>query len=154
MRRRDVLCALGTAALSAGAASAQPAEPLRRIGILMPYAEDDPEPQTMVAAFRERLQQLGWTTGRDLRIDYRWAGAEVGRIRQAAKELVALQPDVILGRSTGVTAMLHQETTIIPIVFVLVGDPVGDGFVVTLAQPGGNITGFTNAEASAAGKWL
>jgi putative ABC transport system substrate-binding protein len=149
-----VLCALGTAALSAGAASAQPAEPLRRIGILMPFAEDDPEPQAMVAAFRERLQQLGWTTGREVRIDYRWTGAEAGRIRQAAKELVALQPDVIFGRATGVIAMPHQETAIIPIVFVLVSDPVGDGLVATLARPGGNITGFTNSEASAAGKWL
>jgi putative ABC transport system substrate-binding protein len=149
-----VLCAVGTAALSAGAASAPTAEPLRRIGILMPYAEDDPEPQAMVAAFRERLQQLGWTTGREVRIDYRWTGAEAGRIRQAAKEIVALQPDVIFGRATGAIAVLHQETTTIPIVFVLVSDPVGDGFVATMARPGGNITGFTSAEASLAGKWL
>jgi hypothetical protein len=149
-----VLCAVGTAALSAGAASAPTAEPLRRIGILMPYAEDDPEPQAMVAAFRERLQQLGWTTGREVRIDYRWTGAEAGRIRQAAKEIVALQPDVNFGRATGAIAVLHQETTTIPIVFVLVSDPVGDGFVATMARPGGNSTGFTSAEASLAGKWL
>jgi ABC-type uncharacterized transport system substrate-binding protein len=133
---------------------AQPADRIRRIGVLIPFAESDAEAQAQVTAFREQLQQLGWTDGRNVRIDYRWAVGEVGRIRTFAKELVELQPDVILSRTTSVTAALLQETRTIPIVFVVVSDPVGDGIVASMARPGGNATGFTNIEASLGGKWV
>jgi len=127
---------------------------MRRIGVLIPFAESDTEAQTQVAAFQEGLQKLGWTDGRNLRFDYRWAGGDVARIRAFAKELVGLQPDVILGRTTPVTKALLQESRTIPIVFVVVSDPVGDGFVASLARPGGNVTGFTNVESSLGSKWL
>ena len=157
MRRREFITALGAAAATAAwplAARAQRAEPLRRVGVLIPYAESDAESQAEVAAFREQLGKLGWTDGRNVRIDVRWAGGEVGRFRALAKDLVSLQPDVILSRTTPVTAALVQESRTTPIVFVNVADPIGPGFVASMKQPGGNVTGFTNLEPSLGGKYV
>ena len=153
MRRREFITLIGGAA-AAWPLAARAQQPMRRIGALTPFAEGDAVAQADVTAFRERLQQLGWTDGRNVRVDYRWAAGEVGRIRTYAKELVALQPDVILARTTPVTAALLQETRTIPIVFVGVSDPVGAGFAASIARPGGSATGFTNVEASLGGKWV
>ena len=122
--------------------------------MLMPLAATDPGMKLQVAAFVRQLQELGWAEGRNLRIDYRWAAGDAGRMQVFAKELVALQPHVILGRSTPVTAALLKQTRTIPIVFAVVSDPVGERFVKSLARPGGNVTGFTNVESSLTGKWL
>jgi putative ABC transport system substrate-binding protein len=127
---------------------------MKRIGVLIPFAESDAEAQGQVTAFRKELQHLGWTEGRNVHIDYRWAAGQVGRLQTFAKELVALQPDVIVTRATPTTAAVLKETRTIPIVFVVVSDPVGDDLVASLARPGGNVTGFTNVEASLGGKWL
>ena len=155
MRRREFISLFGGAAVAWPlAARAQPAERVRRIGILFPLAESDAEAQDAFAAFRQNLTQLGWTDGRNARIDVRWATGDVGRIQTYAKDLVALQPDVILVRATPGAAALHQETRTIPIVFVGASDPVGSGFVASIARPGGNVTGFTNVEASVGGKWV
>src|SRR5262245_51204335 len=118
------------------------------------YAEDDLEARSRLAAFMQALAVLGWTEGRNLRTDIRWSAGDVNRASTFAKELVALQPEVILSNTTPVTAALHRETRIIPIVFLVVSDPIGSGFVETLARPGGNITGFINLEASLVEKWL
>jgi len=136
------------------AARAQQSARIPRIGLLMGYAESDPTAQPFVAAFVQGLQQLGWTDGRNIRIVYRWAVADVNQIQKFAKELVEIQPDVILANSTPVTAALHQKTGSIPIVFATVSDPVGAGFVNNLAHPGGNVTGFMIFEYSMGGKWL
>jgi putative ABC transport system substrate-binding protein len=136
------------------AARAQQVDRIRRVGLLVPFAESDLEAQTQIAAFLDALRTLGWTEGRNVRIDYRWAARDAARIRASARELVALQPDVILARTTPVTAALQNETRTIPIVFVVVSDPVGDGLVASVARPGGNVTGFTNVDASLGGKWL
>ena len=155
MKRRDFITLLGgTAVAWPLPLMAQQPERMQRVGALIPYAESDAESQAEVAAFRERLQQLGWTDGRNVRIDLRWAGGDAGRIRTLAKELVELQPDVILARTTPVTAALLQETRTTPIVFVNVADPVGPGFVASMARPGGNVTGFTNLEPSLGGKYV
>lgn len=153
MKRREFI-SLGLAAAAwPSVARAQP-ERERRIGILIPLAESDAQAQTEVLAFREQLQHFGWTEGRNARIDRRWAAGDVGRIQTYAKELVALQPDVILTRTTPVTAAVLRGTRSIPIVFVGVSDPVGSGFAASMARPGGNATGFTNVEASMGGKWV
>jgi putative ABC transport system substrate-binding protein len=136
------------------AAREQQADRIRRVGFLIPFAESDVEAQTQIAAFLGALRTLGWNEGRNVRIDYRWAAQDTARIRTFAKELVELQPDVILARTTPVTAALQHETRTIPIVFVVVSDPVGDGLVASVAHPGGNVTGFTNVDASLGGKWL
>jgi putative ABC transport system substrate-binding protein len=136
------------------AVRAQQAERAKRIGVLMGWAESDPEAQAALAAFVEGLQQLGWVDGRNLRIERRWAGGDAARMRGFAKELAELQPDMILANTTPATAALHKETQVIPVVFVIVSDPVGAGFVASLPQPGGNITGFINVETSMAGKWM
>lgn len=136
------------------AAGAQQADRIRRVGLLIPFAESDVEAQTQIAAFLEALRTLGWNEGRNVRLDYRWAAQDSARIRASAKELVQLEPDVILTRTTPVTAALKAETHTIPIVFVVVSDPVGDGLVASVARPGGNVTGFTNVDASLGGKWL
>jgi putative ABC transport system substrate-binding protein len=133
---------------------AQQADRIRRIGLLIPFAESDVEAQAQIAAFHEALRTLGWNEGRNVRIDYRWAAQDTARIRAFAKELVELQPDVILARTTPVTAALQKETRTIPIVFAVVSDPVGDGLVASLARPGGNVTGFTNVDASLGSRWL
>jgi len=146
---------LGTAAVVRPlAAHAQRTDRVRRIGVLMSDAESDPEAQSHAAAIRQGLQELGWTDGRNVRIDYRWAAGEVGPMRAFARELVELQPNAIIGRSTPVIAALLRETRGVPIVFTTVSDPIGSGFVESLAHPGGNITGFTNFESSIGGKWL
>ena len=128
---------------------------MRRIGVLMGYPENDSEGQALIAAFREGLQKLGWTEGRNIRIDTRWATpADAEAMQRFAKELVALQPDLILSSTTPTTAALLQQTRTIPIVFATVADPVGSGFVASLSRPGGNVTGFPLSEGSLGGKWL
>ena len=120
----------------------------------MSYAESDSDAQAWYAAFREGLQKLGWTEGRNIRIDYRWSSLDAELMRRFSKELVALQPELALSSSTPTTAALLQETRTIPIIFANASDPVGSGFIASLARPGGNVTGFTNLEGSMAGKWL
>ena len=156
MRRREFITLLGGAAAAWPlAARGQQADRVWRIGALMGYAESDPEAQTNVAAFREGLQKLGWTEGHKIRMDTRWVPPEnAGPREQFAKELIALQPDLILSHTTPTTAALLRETRTIPIIFASVSDPIGSGFVATLSRPGGNVTGFTTIEASLGGKWL
>jgi putative tryptophan/tyrosine transport system substrate-binding protein len=127
---------------------------MRRIGVLMGFAESDHEAQSWVAAFREELQKLGWTEGRNIEIDTRWATADVESMQRFAKELVTLQLDLILTSSTPATAAMLQQTRTTPVIFVWVADPVGSGFVASLARPGGNVTGFTPLEGSLGGKWV
>ncbi|HVD83931.1 MAG TPA: ABC transporter substrate-binding protein [Bradyrhizobium sp.] len=156
MKRRDFITLLGGAAAAWPlAARAQQADRMRRIGVLMGYAESDLEVQAHIAAFREGLQKLGWTEGRNIQIDTRWAAPDdAASMRRFAKELVALQPDVILSNTTPTTTALLQQTLTIPIVFAIVADPIGSGFVASFARPGGNVTGFTFTEPTMAGKWL
>lgn len=155
MKRREVIKLIGSAAVSWPlAVRAQQHDEVRRIGVLVNVAADDPEAQTSIAAFKQALQQLGWSEGRNLRIDFRGAAGDPERMQAFAKELVSLQPHVILTRSTPVTAALLKQTHTIPIVFTVVSDPVGEHFVESLARPGGNATGFTNVEFSLTGKWL
>jgi putative ABC transport system substrate-binding protein len=120
----------------------------------MSLAESDPEAQSRVAAFRKGLQAAGWAEGRNVRIDIRWAASDAALMQRFAKELVALQPDLILSHNTPTTANLLQQTRTIPIIFVVVSDPVGSGFVASFPRPGGNVAGFTNIEPTMAGKWL
>jgi putative ABC transport system substrate-binding protein len=128
---------------------------MRRVGVLMGYAEADPEATVLLADFTQALSEFGWVEGRNLRLEVRWAPANAELMRTFAKELVSLQPDVILTNSTPVTAALKRETSTIPIVFAVVADPVGSGFVASLPRPGGNITGFGSLdEGSMASKWL
>jgi putative ABC transport system substrate-binding protein len=135
-------------------AEAQPSERLRRIGVLLYLQENDPEARTYVAAFLQGLQKLGWTVGRNVQIDYRWTAGDADRVRKYAVELVALAPDVILTAGGTHVGPLQQATRSVPIVFVQVTDPVGGGFVNSLARPGGNATGFTNFEFDISTKWL
>jgi putative tryptophan/tyrosine transport system substrate-binding protein len=136
------------------AARAQQTERVRRVGVLMGADETDPQRRAWLSAFTQGLAELGWTNGRNLRMDVRWAGDNIDRIRTLAKELADQQPDVIFSHTTPVTAALQRQARTIPIVFVFVGDPVGEGFVVGLPRPGGNITRFIPQEAAMAGKWL
>jgi putative ABC transport system substrate-binding protein len=156
MKRREFLSVVGGAVAAWPLAGrAQPADRIRRIGILFGgFAADDPEPQARMAVFRQGLQQFGWADGRNLRIDYRIGGGDADRVRAHALELIGLTPDLIVANSTPALAALQKETRSIPIVFVNVADPVAIGFVASLANPGGNITGFTNFEESMGGKWL
>ena len=155
MRRREFITLLGSAAAAWPlAAHAQQAERVRRVGVLMGQAADDPQGKARVAAFLQGLQQLGWTDGRNVRIDIRWTRGNPDEIRKYAAELVALAPDVILGSGSPAVGPLLQTTRTVPIVFAAVIDPVGAGFVDSLARPGGNATGFTNFEYSTSGKWL
>jgi putative tryptophan/tyrosine transport system substrate-binding protein len=152
MRRREFIVLLGGAwPLSA---RAQQAERMRRIGVLMAYAASDSEAQDYLAAFRETLQKLGWTEGRNIEIETRWAALEPKAMQQFAKELVSLQPDLILSQTAPTTVALLQQTRTIPVIFGIASDPVGSGFVASLARPGGNATGFTNLESSLGSKWL
>jgi putative ABC transport system substrate-binding protein len=153
MRRREFIAGLSGAAVWPLAARAQQPERTRRIGALMALAADDPEAPVRVAAFAQGLQQLGWTVGGNVRIDYRWATVDAERIRYAA-ELVALAPDVILATSGATVGALQRASRTVPIVFVTVIDPVGGGWVASLARPGGNATGFSAYEFSMSGKWL
>ena len=155
MKRREFITLLGSAAAAWPlAAGAQQTERMRRLAVLMAHAESDRQAQAFVAAFREELQKLGWAEGRNLRIDTRWAAANVELIQRFAKELVALQPDLILSANTPTTAALLQQTRTIAIIFANVSNPVGDGFLASLPRPGGNVTGFTNLELTMAGKWV
>jgi len=155
MQRREFIAGLGSAAAAWPAvARAQQPDRMRRIGVLMGVGENDPEGKTYLSAFTQGLAALGWTDGRNLRMDVRSAAADIDRARMFAKELVGLQPDVILAHSALPTATLQRETRTIPIGFATVGDPVGEGFVASLPRPGGNITGFGSQEAAMAGKWV
>jgi putative ABC transport system substrate-binding protein len=155
MKRREFITLLGgTAVAWPVAARAQEHERMRRIGVLMAFDENDPEPKGLLSNVTQGLAELGWIDGRTVRMEVRWAAGSVDRMRTLAKELVQLQPDVILAATTPVTAALQRETRTIPIVFAIVSDPVGAGFVEGLPRPGGNITGFINAEAAMGGKWL
>jgi putative ABC transport system substrate-binding protein len=155
MRRREFTRLLGGAAVAwSVAAQAQQTERVRRIGILTFSAESDQEGQSSVAAFREELRKLGWMEGRNIEIDIRWAAADLELMKRFARELAALQPDLILTSSTPAAAAMLQQTRTIPIVFVIVADPVGSGFVASLPRPGGNATGFTPIVRSLGGKWV
>ena len=156
IRRREFIALLGGAALAWPLeVSAQQPDRRRRIGVLMGYAETDTDAQAWYAAFREVLQKLGWTEGRNIQIDTRWATPDdTESMRRLAKELVAPQPNVILSSTTPTTTALLQQTRTIPIVFAIVADPIGSGFVASFARPGGSVTGFTFTEPTMAGKWL
>jgi putative ABC transport system substrate-binding protein len=153
--RRAFIMLLGGAALARPrAAWTQQAQRMRRVGVFMNYAEDTPQSQDRLASFLEEMEKLGWTASRNVQIDYRWGIADADRNRRNAAELVALAPDVIVASATAVTAALLQTTRTIPIVFVNVVDPVGAGFVQSLARPNGNATGFIPFEYGMGGKWL
>ena len=154
MKRRAFIAGLGGAAAWPVVAQAQQPERMRRIGVLMNVAADNPRGQAGVAAFQQVLQQLGWSDGRNVRIDTRWGANDVDLDRKYAAELVALAPDVILATGTPVTAALLQASPSVPIVFAQVPDPVANGFVASLARPGGNTTGFTTYDYAASAKWV
>jgi putative tryptophan/tyrosine transport system substrate-binding protein len=155
MQRREFIKLLGGAAAAWPlTARAQQGKPMRRVGVLMPYSEGDAEGQASVTAFQRGLLDLGWTEGRNIRFDIRWAGGNPDMARTFAKELIGMNPDVIVPSSNQITSILQQETRTIPIVFVLVGDPVGSGFVASVARPDGNLTGFALFETAIGGKWL
>src|SRR5262245_4437896 len=155
MKRREFITLLGGGAAAWPlAAHAQRTDQVRRIGVLMNFPSTDPEGQALLAEFARHLAELGWTEGRNVRIDVRWGGSDVDLLRTFAKELIGLQPDVLLGTSTPVTAALARETQTIPIVFTLVADPISSRFVASLSHPGGNITGFSVNEASITSKSL
>jgi ABC-type uncharacterized transport system substrate-binding protein len=154
MRRRAFILALGGAAAWPLAARAQQGDGMRRIGVLMAFAAGAPEAEAWVLGFREGLQKLGWADGRNIRIDTRWAALDAEAIQRFAKELVGLQPDLVLSSNTRTTAALLQQTRTVPIIFVNHTDPIGSGFVASFSRPGGNVTGFINLEPTVAGKWL
>src|SRR5262249_10223873 len=154
LRRREFISLVSSAAALPLAARAQQGERMRRIGVLMNLTAEDAESPARLAAFAQGLADLGWTIGRNLRIDYRWAGGDPERIRKDAAELVALMPELILSSGTPTVAALQKATRSVPIVFAQVVDPVGAGFVESLARPGGNITGFSVFEYGISGKWL
>jgi putative tryptophan/tyrosine transport system substrate-binding protein len=154
MKRREIITLLGGVAAWPLVARAQQGERVRRIGVLQNTAADDPEGQSRVAAFLQRLQELGWTDGRNMRIDTRWAAGDADRHRRYAAELVALAPDVILASGSPALMSLQQLTRTVPIVFVNIVDPIGAGFVESLARPGGNTTGFVLYEYGMSAKWL
>jgi putative ABC transport system substrate-binding protein len=151
-RRREIITLLGGAAVWPLGARAQ--DRARRVGVLFTWAENDPDGQARAAKFRSRLQALGWIEGRNLKIEWRWAAGEQARIRAYAAELIALAPEVIMTSGGSGLRPLFEQTRIIPIVFMNVNDPVGSGFVESLARPGGNVTGFTSFEFGLSGKWL
>jgi putative ABC transport system substrate-binding protein len=154
MRRREFMAVLGSVAASPLTARAQQSSETRRIGVLMAFDESNARAREWLSQFTLGLAVLGWTNGRNLRTEVRWAGDNVDRMRMFAKELVDAQPDVILSFGTPVTAALQRATRTIPIVFVVVSDPVGEGYVASLAHPGGNITGFLHSETAMGGKWI
>jgi putative ABC transport system substrate-binding protein len=154
VRRREFITLIGGAAARPLAARAQQDNHVRRIGVLMASDGNDPVRKTYVSAFTQALADLGWTDGRNVRMDLRWYGDDTNRIQALAQELVGLQPDIILTGSTPVTAALQRETRTIPIVFASVTDPVASGIVARLDRPSGNVTGFADFEATLGGKWL
>ena len=156
MKRREFLALLGVAAASTWphGTRAQQFERTRLIGVLSGQAESDPESQRRSVMFREGLREAGWIEGRNIRIEFRWADGDAKRMQAYAEELVSLKPDALLCSSTPTLKALHQATSTVPIVFVTVSDPVGDGFVKSFQRPGGNVTGFSNFDPAMAGKWL
>jgi putative tryptophan/tyrosine transport system substrate-binding protein len=155
IRRRELLVTLGSATVAWPLSARAQNKRARRIGVLMGYAENDPDARAWYAAFREGLQKLGWAEGGNTQIDTRWATPDNAELmRSFAKELVALEPDLLLSSTTPTTSALLQQTRTIPIVFAIVADPVGSGFVASFARPGGNVTGFIFTEPTMAGKWL
>jgi putative ABC transport system substrate-binding protein len=154
MKRRDFITLLGGAAAWPLAARAQQGDRVRRIGVLMPYDENEPEAKARLSAFTQALADLGWTDGRNVRIDLRWGRDDINRIREVANELVGLQPDIIVTSSTLATVAIQRETRTIPIVFASVTDPVAQRIIARLDRPSGNVTGFANLEATLGGKWL
>ena len=155
MRRREFIAFFGGAAVTLPlAAHAQSAHPVRLVGVLMDYADSDPDSQSLVTAFRDELAKLGWKEGGNLRLEVRWSAGSAERVKTFAKELVDLRPDAILGRGTPETTALARETRTIPIVFAATSDPIGSGFVASFTHPGGNISGFTNVESTVGGKWV
>jgi putative tryptophan/tyrosine transport system substrate-binding protein len=153
MRRREFIAGFGAAAWPL-AARAQQRDRVRRVAALIAWPETDPRYRAWFNIFVQRLSQFGWADGQNVRIDQRWTNGDVDRMRSFAKELVELQPDVIFACTTAATTAVYRQTRTIPIVFALVGDPVGDGFVASLARPGGNVTGFINVEATLVTKLL
>ena len=152
MRRREFITLLGgTVAAWPIGVYAQQGDQIRRIGAIIAFARNDPEVQSYVNAFDQGLKELGWTDGRNVRIDYRYAAGDITEMHRITQEIVALRPDVIFASSTPITVALHQETLTIPVVFVVVSDPVGASLVASLSRPGGNITGLLNVEAVASG---
>ena len=155
MRRREFIAGLGGAAVWPLTARAQQSERVRRVAVLMAHKEDDPEYQKYMGAFRQGLLKLGWIEGQNVRIDARWGALDDADQRQhSAKELLALEPDIILTQNTPPTGSMLQQTRTVPVIFVVVADPVGSGFVGSLARPGGNATGFTVMEPTTSAKWL
>jgi putative ABC transport system substrate-binding protein len=154
IRRRDFITLLGGAAAWPLAAGAQQGDRVRRISVLMGGDENDPRAKTIVSAFTQALAGFGWTDGRNVRMDLRWGGGDLNRLPALARELVGLQPDIILTGGTPATVAVQRETRTIPIVFANAADPVVSGLVARLDRPSGNVTGFTNDEASLGGKWL
>jgi putative tryptophan/tyrosine transport system substrate-binding protein len=154
LKRRELMAALAGAVAWPLSAQAQQPEGMRRVGVLMFSREDDREGQALVSVLRKALEELGWTEGRNIHFECRWSAGETARAKTYAAELVGLAPDVIIANGTLSLAAVRKETTTIPTVFVTVGDPVGQGFVPSLARPGGNITGFTGFEFGISGKWL
>jgi putative ABC transport system substrate-binding protein len=155
MRRREFITLLGGAAAWPLSARAQRPDQIRRVGVLMGSAEDDPDSKPRLGAFRQGLEKLGWSEGRNIHLDVRFAlPANEQQVQMLVKELLALSPDVIVAQSTAPTAAFRRESRNVPIVFIAVGDPVGAGFIANLARPGSNLTGLTLYEGSVAGKWL
>ena len=154
MRRRAFIALLGGAAVAASGSAHAQQDRVRRIGVLMGYAEADSDTQARMAAFRNGLDQLGWKDGRNIQITFRFGVGEMDRVREFAKQLIDLNPDVIVCETTPTLKVLAQETATLPIVFVSVADPLNNGYVAELAHPGGHITGFTNFEATMGGKWI
>jgi putative ABC transport system substrate-binding protein len=154
MNRRKFIAGLGSAAAWPLAAGAQQGERVRRIGVLMSFNESDPVAKALLSGFTQALGELGWIEGRNVRVDVRWTGDDINRMRTLAQELVGLQPDIIVTTGTAPAAALQRETRMIPMVFAGLGDPVASGLVASLSQPGGNITGLAGYEASLGGKWL
>jgi len=154
MKRREFITLLGGAAAWPLAADAQPAERVRRVGVFMDLAENDQEGQRRVAAFRDGMKALGWIEGRNVKYDYRWTAGDPPIMERYAAEVLTLKPEVIMNGGLPTLAVMEKQTQTIPIVFAQVLDPVGAGFVESLARPGGNITGFVSFEYSMAGKWL
>jgi putative tryptophan/tyrosine transport system substrate-binding protein len=154
MKRRDFITLIGGAAVAASGAARAQQDRVRHVGVLMGYAEDEPDTQARMAAFRQALEQLGWKDGRNVQLTYRFGVGDIDRVHGHAKELVGLNPDLIVCETTPTLKAVAAQTKTIPIVFVSVTDPVSYGFVTELARPGGNITGFTNFEATMGGKWI
>src|SRR5215475_685496 len=154
MRRRAFITLLGGAAAWPLAARAQQAEKMRRIGVLMSMVESDPRGLQLITAFAQGLAELGWTVGRNVRIEYRWGAGDLDRFRRYAAELIALSPDVVLATAGSIVGAFQQASRTVPIVFVTTIDPVGGGWVESLSRPGTNATGFTSFEFSMSGKWL